>query len=113
MWPRLWHHGLFALEQLLSPDCSCLLLWKELHNHIPSLSQAIPNWFVTIASILGVDISCTSGLRVAPPQSVIPVTPNPFYKAQLPFRLIAAKLGSFMIAFPVSYLDDGVTSWLG
>ena len=51
---RLMHHGLVALEQLLSPDCKVLLSWKELWCLIPSLSYMVPQWFQDIELILGV-----------------------------------------------------------
>ena len=58
---KLRHHGLVALEQLLSPDCKVLLSWKELCCQVPSLSYTVPQWFTEIEANLGLALSGTGG----------------------------------------------------
>ena len=58
--PMLQHHGLVAVEQLLSPDCSVLLSWTELCNQIPSLPGAVPGWFLRIEVALALNRGCGS-----------------------------------------------------
>jgi ribonuclease HI len=102
---KFQHHGLIALEQMLSPDCKVLLSWKELRSLFPSLSFAVPQWFAEIESILGVhDHRRTIQL----PINVVPATPNPFRTSQLDFPLLAADVGAFVIVFPESFPDDGI-----
>ena len=102
---KFWHHGLIALEQMLSPDCKVLLSWKELCSLFPSLSFVVPQWFVEIETILGVhDHRWTIQL----PTNIVPAIPNPFRISQLEFPSLAADVGAFVIVFPESFPDDGI-----
>ena len=104
---RLRHHSLIALEQMLSPDCKTLLTWKGLHNHIPSLSSAVPGWFIKIESVLGLEASAGHKHTITLPLAACPVVPNPFYTSLLPFLPVVAKLGVFVAVFPASFPEDG------
>jgi len=95
----LRHHGLFTLEQLLSPDCKILLTWKELRNHMPSLSGAVPEWFTKIEAVLGLGAHSTYKRYILLPPLVHPVIPNPYYTSTLPYSPIAAPLGAFVVVF--------------
>ena len=89
---KFQHHGLIALEQMLSPDCKVLLSWKELHSHFSSLSFAIPQWFVDVETILGVH---DYKQNIQLPPTVVPAVPNPFCNSQLKFPSLAADVGAF------------------
>ena len=104
---RLRHHGLIALEQMLSPDCKTLLTWKELRNHIPSLSSAVPGWFIKIESVLGLEAPAGHQRTITLPLAACPVVPNPFYTSLLSFLPVGAKLGVFVAVFPASFPEDG------
>ena len=104
---RLRHHGLIALEQMLSPDCKALLTWKELWNHILSLSSAVPGWFIKIESVLGLEAPAGHKHTITLPLAACPVVPNPFYTSLLPFLPVVAKLGVFVAVFPASFPEDG------
>jgi hypothetical protein len=104
---KLRHHGLFAVEQLLSPDCKYLLSWKELCNHIPSLPYAVPQWFTNIEATLGIARGFNHRCPIMLPPSAHPAVPNPFYNSQLPFLPIAAGIGNFVVVFPASFQEDG------
>ena len=105
---RLLCHGLVALEQLLSPDCGILLSWKELRCLIPSLSFAVPQWFLEIESILGIGAQqMHRRIITLPPPLSIPAGPNPFCNSLLSYQPIVAKVGSFVAVFPASFMDDG------
>ena len=106
---KLKHHGLIALEQLLSPDCQVLLSWKELQSLIPTLSHATPLWFKEIESRLAVnsshDYQC---LITLPPALGPPMLPNPFRNSCLSFSPIVALPDDFVAVFPSTYTEDGV-----
>ena len=104
---KLRHHGLVALEQLLSPDCTVLLSWKELHCLILSLSYAIPQWFVEIEASLGIQPNGSYKRVIQLPPSVVPAVPNPFRTNQLLFPSLTTRVGTFAIVFPGSFPDDG------
>ena len=106
---KLRHHGLIAIEQLLSPNCQVLLSWKELHHIIPSLSHAVPMWFTEIESQLGVDSSQGYKHLITLPPSLGPLTvPNPFRDSSLSFSPLIARPDDFVAVFPATYADDGV-----
>jgi len=105
--PMLQHHGLFAVEQLLSPDCSVLLSWVELCNQIPSLPGAVPKWFLRIEAALGLDRGVDHKCAITLPLGSHAAIPNPFCLSLLPFTPIKARVGDFVIAFPASFLDEG------
>ena len=98
--PMLQHHGLFAVEQLLSPDCSVLLSWTELCNQIPSLSGAVPKWFLRIEAALGLDRGVGHKRTIKLPLDSHPAIPNPFRPSLLPFTPIKARVGDFVIVIP-------------
>ena len=105
---RLMHHGLVALEQLLSPDCKVLLSWKELCCLVPTLMYAVPQWFREIESALGVHPTQVQERVFTLPAPLGPlVGPNPFRTSLLSFCPVVAKLSSFMAVFPISFPDDG------
>ena len=82
-------------------------MWKELRNQVPSLSSTIPEWFTKIESVLGLGRSGSYAHTIVLPPLLHPVVPNPFHSSLLPFALIAARVGDFVIVFPTSFPDDG------
>ena len=105
--PRLQHHSLFALEQLLSPDCKTLLSWKELQNQVLSLSSNVPQWFRKVESVLGIGRPGSCARTIVLPPSLHPAVSNPFRSSLLPFAPISARVGDFVAVFPDSFPEDG------
>ena len=106
---KLKHHGLIALEQLLSPDCQVLLSWKELQSLIPTLSHATLLWFKEIESRLAVNSSLNYQHCITLPSALgPPMLPNPFRNSCLSFSPIVALPDDFIAVFPSTYTEDSV-----